>query len=852
VTEQNPYRLPRSIVPKRYDLVLDPDLGGGTFLGSVDIDVEVIEPVREVVLNAIELDFDQAALVVEGREVEVVEIRLDPEAERVTLVLAEEVGQGEAVVRLAFRGTLNDKLHGFYRSRFTDPDGREQVIATTQFEATDARRAFPCWDEPDFKAVFAITIVVDADLFVVSNTGIDDEQPTDDGRRRVRFRDTMPLSTYLVAFIVGPLEATEPIDVDGTPVRVVCPRGKLHLAPFSLEVAAFSLRYFADYFDLPYPGDTLDLVAVPDFAFGAMENLGCVTFRETLLLIDPDHATQNELQNVVDVVAHELAHMWFGDLVTMKWWNGIWLNEAFATFMELLAADAFRPEWERWVDFGLSRSTALDTDALGSTRPVEYPVVSPAEAEGMFDVLTYEKGASVVRMLEQYLGEDRFREGIRRYMLAHRYANTETTDLWDALEQSTSEPVRRIMDSWIFQGGYPVVSVDISSDGRALRLSQRRFRYGTDDDAENAGATTWDVPLVLRYGTGTGEIKVVPALLDAPTLEVELPEPVEWVVGNVEGNGFYRVHYSPSLRAALVGRAQEELSALERHGLVDDTWAAVLAGTVSAQEFLALAEGFVDETDVVVWRRILAGLSKLDRIAEGAAEAALRDRIRRLLRPALERLGAEPGPGESDRDRELRGVLFAGLAGTGRDDEARALARTFFDRYLDDPTSVDADLAAASTRVVAADAGPDELDVLFGRFRQAETPQEEQRFLYALSEVRDPEGFQRVLDLAMGGEVRTQNAPFLIGACLSNRLNGAAAWRLVRDRWTEMQERFPSNSIVRMLGGIRPIVDDALAADIRAFLDEHPVPQGQRTLEQHLERMQVSVALASRERPNLA
>ena len=249
--------------------------------------------------------------------------------------------------------------------------------------------------------------------------------------------------------------------MDGTPLRILCPPGKLHLTAFGLEVADFSLRYLADYFDIPYPGDSMDLVAIPDFAFGAMENLGCVTFRETLLLADPEHATQGELQNVVDVIAHELAHMWFGDLVTMKWWNGIWLNEAFATFMELKVTDAFRPEWERWVSFGLSRSTAFDTDALQSTRPIEYPVVSPADAEGMFDVLTYEKGAAVVRMLEQYLGEEEFRAGIRKYMATHQYGNTETTDLWDAIEESAGEPVRRIMDSWILQGGHPVVSVDV-------------------------------------------------------------------------------------------------------------------------------------------------------------------------------------------------------------------------------------------------------------------------------------------------------------------------------------------------------------------------------------------------------
>ncbi len=479
VAEPNPYRLPRTVLPRRYDLELEPDLGRGHVLRVPSPSTaDVVESTDTIVLNAVELDIDEAWVEVSDRRIDVT-VSVDDEAERATFALAEKLPEGPVTLRVQFRGILNGKLRGFYRSTFTDTDGAERAIATTQFEATDARRAFPCWDEPDAKAVFAITLVVDEDLMAVSNAGVLSDEPLGDGRRRVRFADTMPMSTYLVAFVIGPLEAAGPVDVDGTPLRVLCPPGKLHLTPFALEVAEFALRYLSEYFDITYPGDTLDLVAIPDFAFGAMENLGCVTFRETLLLVDPAQATQSELQRVVDVISHELAHMWFGDLVTMKWWNGIWLNEAFATFMELKVTDAFRPAWQRWVGFGLSRSTALDTDALRATRPVEYPVISPRDAEGMFDVLTYEKGAAVVRMLEQYLGEERFRDGIRRYMATHQFANTETTDLWDAIEEATGEPVRRIMDSWIFQGGFPIVTVSArrrpaAPDAGPLPLSRRR------------------------------------------------------------------------------------------------------------------------------------------------------------------------------------------------------------------------------------------------------------------------------------------------------------------------------------------------------------------------------------------
>jgi puromycin-sensitive aminopeptidase len=869
MSDLNPYRLPRAVLPRHYRLRLEPDLGAASFAGAVEVDIEVVEPTKEVVLNALELEIDDAWVQSAGRRLPAV-VSLDAGTERATLSLPEALSPGDALVGLRFRGTLNDKLRGFYRSTFTGTDGAQHTIACTQFEATDARRAFPCWDEPDLKATFAITVVVERGLSVVSNGGEISERATADGRREIAFSPTMPMSTYLVAVVVGPLETAGPVLVDGAPVRVLCPPGKLALTDFALEVAAFSLRYFADYFDLPYPADTLDLVAIPDFAFGAMENLGCVTFRETLLLVDPARATQQELQNVVDVIAHELAHMWFGDLVTMRWWNGIWLNEAFATFMELRATDAFRPAWQRWVSFGLSRSSALDTDSLATTRAVEYPVISPQDAEGMFDVLTYEKGAAVVRMLEQYLGEDRFRQAIRRYMAMHQYANTETTDLWDAIEESTAEPVRRIMDSWIFQGGYPLVTVETAAGGRVLRLSQERFAYLASDGAGDQGR--WAVPLVLRYGTDDG-VTTTTALLDGPALELDLPAPVRWVVANAEGSGFYRVRYSADLREALTSRCGPELTSLERYGIVDDTWAMVLAGAAPAVEALTLAEAMAAEDDVDVWRRIVATLDGLDRILygilcgtpadsyegtadadtpDGDASAALRRRIAAVVTPALARLREVPEDALSDRDRQLRGVLFGALAGTAGDTTARTEARRLFERFRADASSVEANLAAAALLVVAAHADAEDLEAILAGYRGSGTPQEQLRHLYSLAEVLDPVQHERVLELALSEEVRTQNAPFLLSACLGNRRNAAAAWVRIEDSWDRINERFPSNSIVRLLAGIRTISDPALAERVTAFLAGHPVPQGRRIIEQHVERMQVTVALRAREASRLA
>ncbi|HWE70388.1 MAG TPA: M1 family metallopeptidase, partial [Acidimicrobiales bacterium] len=343
------YRLATTVVPHRYRLELTPDLPAATFAGDAEIEVTVQQAVDSITLNAAELAIAAAELTeTSGRTLVATAVTLDEEEERATISFPEALTPGPATLHLTFTGILNDKLHGFYRSTFTDDAGVEHLIATTQMEATDARRAFPCWDEPDKKAVFEVALVVDDNLAAYSNGPVIDEAPAPGNKKRVTFAPTMVMSTYLVAFIVGPLVATPHTDVDGVPLRIVHPPGKEHLTPFALEVGAHALRFFTDYFGIPYPADKLDLVAIPDFAFGAMENLGCVTFRESVLLVDPAQAARTELERVADVVCHEIAHMWFGDLVTMKWWNGIWLNEAFATFMEVLAVDAFQPEWQRW------------------------------------------------------------------------------------------------------------------------------------------------------------------------------------------------------------------------------------------------------------------------------------------------------------------------------------------------------------------------------------------------------------------------------------------------------------------------------------------------------------------------
>jgi puromycin-sensitive aminopeptidase len=836
-------RLPRHVEPRVYHLTLAPDLENATFAGEAAIELTVHEATDEIVCNAVELSVTRASVEMpDGGRIPVT-AAADEQAERVTFGLASTLALGPAVLHVEFSGTLNDKLRGFYRSTFTDDQGKVRTIATTQMESTDARRAFPCWDEPDRKAVFDVTLVVDADLAAYSNSPVVDEQPAATGaKREVHFGPTMKMSTYLVAFVVGPLEATEPVLVDGTPVRVVHAPGKGHLTSYALDVAAHALRFFAAYFDISYPADKLDLVAIPDFAFGAMENLGCVTFRETALLVDPGSAARTELERVADVVSHEIAHMWFGDLVTMGWWEGIWLNEAFATFMEVLCVDALQPSWKRWVSFGLEREAALAVDGLHATRPIEYPVGSPEEADGMFDVLTYQKGGSVLRMLEQYLGRETFRDGIRTYLRTHAYANTETADLWRALEEASGEPVRAMMDSWILQGGHPIVSVD------ADRLTQAPFSYGpAPKGSESAVGEHWQVPVLWR---SLGATTAVDRLLLGREPAV-LPEstPTRPAVVNAGGWGVYRVRYTHD-RLQVLSYRLGELGPLERFNLVADTWALVLAGQVEPGQFfaLALALGEVEDDDPGTWTVVTGALGLCDRVVPDAMRPQVQAAARTILGSRAAALGWDPRPGEGERVPTLRSLLLGALGTVGADPAVREEAARRFDRALagDRSDPIGPDIESAVLQTVATLLRPGDYETILARYRDPANPQEEQRSLNALAAFPDVDQALATYQLART-EVRTQNAPYLVGALLGNRVAGPAVWAQVTADWDELLERFPVNSHSRMLDSARALCGDpAVAEGVARFLGEHPLESGQRSVDQMLERLAINVEFGRR------
>jgi puromycin-sensitive aminopeptidase len=823
---KHPARLPTTTRPRRYELLIAPDLAASTFAGEVVIALELSEPTDTIVFNSKGLQVTLVELS-QGQVPIDAALTIDAEREQIVVTANRTLAAGDAVLELQFDGEISHGLLGFYRSTYVDEAGVERVLAATQFEAPHARAAFPCFDEPEFKAIFAITLVVADGLLAISNGPEIDREKLPDGDIRVRFGPTIPMSTYLVAWVVGPLEVTEPVDAGGVAVRVAHVPGRGHLTRFALDVGTFAIEFFADYYGIPYPGEKCDLVALPDFSFGAMENLGCVTFRETRLLLDPREVTLDEMSGAALTIVHEIAHMWFGDLVTMKWWNGIWLNEAFATFMEHLGVDAYKPEWKTWDEFALGRAAALDVDALENTRPVEYEVVTPEDADGMFDLLTYQKGGSVLRMLERWLGADAFRAGVRHYLARYQLSNTETTDLWDALEEATGKPVRRIMDTWIFQPGFPVVSVD---DGV---IEQRRFSYGTKPHDEK-----WVLPVLARLHTAESS-ETMSLLSEAQPLPLAAPEG-SLVVLNAGGEGFYRVAYTADSRdALLVGGV---LQPLERFALVDDLWASVLAGHATAAEFLACARRFADEADPVVWRVVIGHLRAASRLVEGDGLERMRDEIAKLVQPTMRRLGWD-APADDDRTRQLRGLLVNVLGSTAKDPETIARAREIYERG-----GTDADVQAAAISVVAGNSTADDFDEFIARANKTTNPQEQLRYLYSLGDFPDEALVLRAVELALSDAIRAQNGPFVVQRALRNRDHGPAAWAFVRDHWDRVQARFSPSLIPRVIEGTTWLVEDRVADDVTNFVNTHPVAAGGRTIAQHMERLQVHRATVARER----
>ncbi|HJQ76355.1 MAG TPA: M1 family metallopeptidase [Acidimicrobiia bacterium] len=834
----NPFRLPRHTRPDHYDIRLELDLETFTFTGSVGIDIEVTEATDALVLNAAEVEIKSAAL---SDGTVITEIAYDDEMQRAILSLGSALEPGSHRLEIEHSGIINDQLRGLYRSVYRDAEGNEHPLATSQCQATDARRVFPCWDEPDFKATYQTTMVVADGLEAYSNTAELERVKLDDGRLEFRFDKTMKMSTYLLAFIAGPFEATEPRVVRGTPIRIIVPMGNLHLTDIAMENAVFCFEYLSDYYGIPYPADKLDHIGIPDFAAGAMENVGLITYRDAYLVIDPEKASQSELQNSLDVIGHEIAHQWFGNLVTMAWWEGAWLNEAFASFMELKATDAMRPEWKRWLAFAnLEVPWAMGTDQLVSTRPIEFEVTSPEEVDQMFDAITYGKGSAVLHMIDEFVGVENFRQGVGNYLRKHSYANTVTTDLWEGLDSASEYPVSEIMDTWVYQRGFPQIDVKVVDGG--VRLSQRRYLVIPDE----TDTTIWKVPVQLRGSAGGASFQIK-FLLEEDEAVVPIEGTVDWVVANAGGHGFYRTRYSDDLFDALLTHV-EGLGDIERYTLVSDTLGFVRNGQLPVTAFLDLAAKFGDEAEQAIWSIITGGLGLVEHHAlEDEAREGFERFVTELVSPAMERLGWEPRDSDSDLERKLRGELIATLGNLARDerviDRCRSLAADVLDGENFDP-----EVCTAALAVYARNGDSEEHSRLWTAYKEATTPLEQVRFLRSVSAVESESQAIDTLDKVVDGDIRTQDGFWVFARLLMGEA-GPEVWANARSRWDEVLGVMPGMTRTRVVEGLPALSQPEVAADIKGFFAEHPLPEASRALEQKLELLDANVKLRERETP---
>src|SRR5438477_4529417 len=721
---ETPGKLPKEVVPTEYAIRIVPNLDNFTFAGSETVKLNVHALVRELVLNALELEITGAS--VDDKKLPQSAVKIDKSNELLTLTLPSELAAGDHALTLGFTGKINQQGQGLFYMRYQEQgSGARKVMLGTQFEATDARRFFPCWDEPAFRARFQLAVVVPGNWLAVSNMPIESETllngrdgppgrprldtssgapggralPPRKPMKEVRFAPTPPMSSYVNVFVAGELDFIQS-QVGPTQIRVIATKGKAELGRYALEASAEILKYYNDYFGVPYPLPKLDQIALPGGFGGAMENWGGITYFESTLLFDPKNSSAETKQHIYEVLAHEMAHMWFGDLVTMAWWDNLWLNEGFASWMGSKCTVYFDPQWEVWLArelprdptrrTGIAKEAAMEGDARSTTHPIQQPVATEAEANSAFDDITYKKGQSFLRMLESFLSEEPFRDGIRRYMQAHKYSNSTTADLWNALTEASGRPIVEIAAGWTEQPGFPVVNVSREADGK-VQLTQERFTV----NFKNAPSLLWKIPLTYSV---VGEPAAILLMTDKTAALDNIPADRALKL-NVNGAGNYRVEYD-ARSCKLLLEALQKLGVEDRVSLLSDAWAVVQAGRAPVSVCFGLVEKLPSSADLAEREQIIEVLEFMNRLLFGSPQCKkFQQYARSLLRPTFAKLGWEPKVGEPPAAANLRASLIRAL-GDSNDPEIIAGCRERFEKYLADPASLAPDLRPAVLSVV--------------------------------------------------------------------------------------------------------------------------------------------------------
>src|SRR2546425_1203270 len=836
--EKRNFRPANTPRPSRYVLRFELDLERWTSIGNARISLTLDAPAREITLHAVDLDIKRAAI--EGGPA-MREVTYDSESQTATLRFESEIAKGDHLLEIVWSGEIREALRGLSRS--TRPGER---YAATQFEAADARRAYPCFDEPEFKARFAVELIHPAGLTAIANMPIQKAEALPDGRARTRFVDTPKISPYLLAFTVGPYESTEEARTpSGVPTRVWLPPGLAEQGIYARDAHVRSLSYLEKYTDIPYPYIKVDAIGIPDFEAGAMENPGAITYRTRLLAADKSNASIGTFKGIFSTAAHELTHMWWGDLVTMKWWTDLWLNESFASFVGEKATAALNPEWGFWRDFVAQNAGAFNLDALASTHPVSVEAKNADEASERFDAITYTKGAAVLRMIEGYLGEDVFREGVRGYLRRYAEANASADDFWRELDEASGQDVTAIANAWIKEPGHPLVQCDAREVDGGTLVTLSQSRYFSDPEAGPTGQR-WPVPIVIKYGAGDGtKEKRMLFTTERATLRLE---GARWFYPNAGGRGFYRF----KLTGISAGRLDEgiaRLSAEERLNLIDNLWALTRHGKATLAQFIRRLETLRGEEDRAVIQAISEALNWIANYAvREATDSAFQRFVEDLYRPMFGPLGFETRTDDDPDTREKRSrvIVMLGMYGGAADVREEAARRVR--AHLDGKMRLDPDVAGALINVAAADGD----EVLYERYivrmkrAAADDPQEETRFRQALVSFQRPELVRRTTEAIFSDLIRPMERGLLVIPLLQQRRARPVAWPIIRDRWDEEVATAEPLLKQRFVNAVSQLAQPGLAEEAARFLEAKRTPDVNEVVTQSVERLRVNTAAARR------
>lgn len=838
---KNVKRLFTEYKPKQYVLELRPDKEAMTFEGSVTITGQKTgRPSQRITFHQVGLKITKATIVKHEKnadqEITVDRINKQNTNDEVRLHANQMLYPGNYTVHMEFAGKITKQMNGMYPCLF-DHDGKQKKLLATQFESHHAREVFPCIDEPEAKATFELIMHTTPGETVIANTPIK-SQREENNTLITTFEKTPHMSTYLLAFVSGEIDFLEAKTKGGVTVRTYATPENVKFTQFALDCAVSTLEFYNDYFGIDYPLEKCDMIALPDFASGAMENWGCITYREQTLLVDPANSSLSNKQYVAMVVAHELAHQWFGNLVTMRWWTDLWLNEGFASWIEYLAVDHLFPEWQMWTQFAVDEQhRALKLDALEHTHPIEVPVHHPDEIRTIFDTISYSKGASVIHMLNDYLGPDDFRNGLRHYLETHKYGNTDTVDLWDALEEISGKPVRQFMHSWTTSPGFPLLNATVSEG--TIELTQERF-YLNPEHTE-APQHAWPIALLPNH-------KDIPELLKDKSATLDVGDTSE-LKFNRGQSGFYRVAYNATHLKRLGELIKKgHLSPLDRLGVLSDVFETAKAGKTDTSEALHFLDNFRDEDDSAVWDVIAASISSVRGTMD---DESLRDDmkpfVRKLTSKQLDRLGWEQKEDESHFDQLLR-PLILGMNSVSEEKSVVDEALLRF-KVMKTPEDIHPDLRNVIYATAVRNGGSDEFDKLLALHEASTLSEERTSLAMALVSFKQPELIDRALNMIQSDSVRLQDVSYWIAYSFMNRFARDETWKWMVKHWKWLGDNLGTDlSYYRFpMYAANAFSSREFLSDFKDFFEPRRAPSFNRSIDQGIEVLQWQSAWKERD-----